>query len=64
MACALTRLEIVSLKILENEEEEMKLLSGSVKSVIINSKLTIPMHTALIFKEQSQIKNLECKEMV
>jgi hypothetical protein len=53
---ALSRLEIDSLKIQEETEEVLTLLSGSENNSISNIKLTIPMHTALIFKEQAKIK--------
>jgi hypothetical protein len=46
---ALSHLDIDSLKIQE-EGEELTLLSGSENNSISNIKLTIPMHTALIFK--------------
>jgi hypothetical protein len=46
-----------SLKIQENKEEEvLALLSGSENNSISNIKGTIPMHTALIFKEQAKVK--------
>jgi hypothetical protein len=48
---ALSRLDIDSLKI--QEEEVLTLLSGSKSNSISNIKYTIPMHTALIFKEQA-----------
>jgi hypothetical protein len=51
---ALSRLEIDSLKI--QEEEVSTLLSGSEKNSISNIKLATPMHTALIFKEQVKVK--------
>jgi hypothetical protein len=54
VADALSRLEIDSLKI--QEEEVSTLLSGSENNSISNIKLTIPMHTALIFKEQAKVK--------
>jgi hypothetical protein len=54
VADALSRLDIDSLKI--QEEEVLTLLSGSENSSISNIKLTIPMHTALIFKEQAKVK--------
>jgi hypothetical protein len=47
---ALSRLDIDSQKIQESKEEELKLLSGSENSSISNIELTIPIHTALIFK--------------
>jgi hypothetical protein len=34
------------------------LLSGSENSSISNIKSTIPMHTALIFKEQAKVKDI------
>jgi hypothetical protein len=46
----LSRLDIDSLKIQDNKEEALTLLSGSESSSISNTKLMIPMHTALIFK--------------
>jgi hypothetical protein len=50
-------LDIDSLKIQENKEEEvLALLSGSENNSISNIKGTIPMHTALIFKEQAKVK--------
>jgi hypothetical protein len=38
------------------EEEILKLFSGSENSSIINIKLTTSMHTAWIFKEQAKVK--------
>jgi hypothetical protein len=54
VADALFCLDIDSLKI--QEEEVLRLLSGSENNSIGNIKLTIPMHTALIFKEQTKVK--------
>jgi hypothetical protein len=54
VADALSRLDIDSLKI--QEEEVLTLLSGSENNSISNIKLTIPMNTALIFKEQAKVK--------
>jgi hypothetical protein len=51
---ALSRLDIDSLKI--QEEEVLKLLSGSENNSISNIKLTTQMHTNLIFKEQAKVK--------
>jgi hypothetical protein len=59
VADALSCLDIDSLKI--QEEEVLTILSGSVNNSISNIKLTIPMHTALIFKEQSKVKGLREK---
>jgi hypothetical protein len=40
----------------------LTLLSGSENNSISNIKLTSPMHTALIFKEQAKVKNLTLRE--
>jgi hypothetical protein len=53
---ALSNLDIDSVKIQDNKEEVLTLLSGSENNSISNIKLTIPMHTALIFKEQAKVK--------
>jgi hypothetical protein len=60
VADALSRLDIDSLKI--QEEEVLTLLSGSENNSISNIKSTIPMHTALIFKEQSKVKETRLRE--
>jgi hypothetical protein len=52
VADALSRLDIDSLKI--QEEEVLTLLSGSENNSISNIKF--PMHTGLIFKEQVKVK--------
>jgi hypothetical protein len=39
----------------------LTLLSGSENNSISNIKLTIPMHTALIFREQAKVKGLREK---
>jgi hypothetical protein len=57
VADALSRLDIDSLKI--QEEEVLTLLSGSENSSISNIKFQ--MHTALIFKEQAKVKGLRQK---
>jgi hypothetical protein len=54
VADALNRLDIDSLKI--QEEETSKFLSGSDNNSMSNIKYTIPINTALIFKEQAKIK--------
>jgi hypothetical protein len=59
-ADALSRLDIDSLKI--QEEEVLSLLSGSENNSISNIKLTIPMYTALIFKEQAKVKEPGLRE--
>ena len=56
VADALSRLDIDDLKI--QEEEALTLLSESEQ---INIKF--PMHTALIFKEQTRVKGLREKEL-
>jgi hypothetical protein len=60
VADALSRLDIVSLKI--QEEEVLTLLSGSQNNSISYIKLSIPMHTALIFKEQAKIQEQGLRE--
>jgi hypothetical protein len=59
VADALSRNDIDSLKI--QEEEVLTLLSGSENNKISNIKLKIPIHTALIFKEQEKVKGLREK---
>jgi hypothetical protein len=60
IADALSHHDIDSLKI--QEEEVLTLLSGSENNSISNIKLSIPMHNALIFKEQAKIKEQELIE--
>jgi hypothetical protein len=62
VADALSRLEIDSLKIQEETEELLTILSGSGNSSISNIKLTIPIYTALIFKEQANAKEPGLRE--
>jgi hypothetical protein len=57
VADALFCLDIDSLKIKEEKKEALTLLSGSENKRISNIKLTITMHTVLIFKEQATFKN-------
>jgi hypothetical protein len=57
VADALSRLDIDSLKI--QEEEVLTLLSGSENNSISNIKF--PMHTTLIFKEQAKVKGFREK---
>jgi hypothetical protein len=59
VADALSHLDIDSLKI--QEEEVLTPLSGSENNSISNIKLTSPIHTDLIFKEQAKIKGLREK---
>jgi hypothetical protein len=60
IADALSRLEIDSLKIQEDKEEVLTLLSGSENNSISNIKF--PMHTALIFNEQEIVKEPGLRE--
>jgi hypothetical protein len=60
VADALSRLDIDSLKI--QEEEVLTLLSGLESISISNFKSTIPTHTALIFKEQAKVKGTGLRE--
>jgi hypothetical protein len=62
VADALSCLEIDSLKI--QEEEVLTLLPGSENNSISNIKLTFPMHTDLIFKEQAKVKEPGLREKV
>jgi hypothetical protein len=62
VADALSHLDIDSLKIQDNKEEASTLLSGSENNSISNIKCTIPMHTALIFKEQAKVKETGLRE--
>jgi hypothetical protein len=62
IADTLYRLDIDSLKIQEETEEVLKLLSGSENSTISNINLTIPMQTALIFKEEAKVKEPGLRE--
>jgi hypothetical protein len=50
---AQSRLDIDSLK--SQEEEVLTIFSGSENNSISNIKSTIPMHTALILKEQVNV---------
>jgi hypothetical protein len=59
VAGALSRLDIDSLKI--QDKEVLTLISGSENNRISNIKSTIPMHTALIFKEQAKVQVLREK---
>jgi hypothetical protein len=54
VADALSYLDIDCLKI--QVEEVSTILSGSENNSISNIKLTVPMHNALIFKEQAKVK--------
>jgi hypothetical protein len=62
VADALSRLDIDSLKIQEEKQEVSTLLSESENNSISNIKLTIPMHTAFIFKEQAKVKQPGLRE--
>jgi hypothetical protein len=56
VADVLSHLDIDSLKIQDDKEEVLTLLSGSENNSISNIKSTILMHTAFIFKEQAKVK--------
>jgi hypothetical protein len=56
VADPLSRLDTDNLKIQEEQEEVLTLLSGSENSSISNIKLKITINTALIFKEQLKVK--------
>jgi hypothetical protein len=60
VADALSSVYIDNLKI--QEEEVLTLLSGSENSSISIIESTIPMHTALIFKEQAKVKEPGLRE--
>jgi hypothetical protein len=60
VADAFSRLDIDSLKIQEETQEVLTLLSGSENSSISYIKSTL--HTALIFKEQAKVKKQELNE--
>jgi hypothetical protein len=53
----LSRHEIDSLKIQEEEVEELTLFSGSENIRTSNIKTTTPIYTVLIFKEQTRNKS-------
>jgi hypothetical protein len=56
VADAFSRLDIDNLKIQGEIEKVFTLLSVSENKRISNIKLTLPMYTALIFKEQEKVK--------
>jgi hypothetical protein len=62
VAGALFCLESDSLKIQEETQESLILLSGSENSTTSKIKYTIPMNTALIFREQEKIKGTGLRE--
>jgi hypothetical protein len=59
---ALSHLDIDSLKIQEETEAALTLLSGSKNNSISNIKYTIPMHTTFIFNEQAKFKEQGLRE--
>jgi hypothetical protein len=61
-ADALSRLDIDSLKMQEDIEEVLTLLSGSENNSISNIKLIFPLHTLWIFKEQAKVKDTGLRE--
>jgi hypothetical protein len=62
VSAALSRFDIDSLKIQEETEEVLTLLSGSENNSISNIKLTIPMHATFIFNEQAKVKHVGLRE--
>jgi hypothetical protein len=62
VADALSCPDVDILKIQDNKEEVLTLLSGSENNSISNIKSTILMHTALIFKEQAKVKEPGLRE--
>jgi hypothetical protein len=46
------------MNIQEETQEALTLVSGSENNSISNIKLTIPMHTALMFNEQPKVKDV------
>jgi hypothetical protein len=59
---ALSRLGIDSLEIKENKKEVLKNLSGSEHSSTSNIKLTILIHSTLIFNEKSNVKETRFRQ--
>jgi hypothetical protein len=59
---ALSRLDIDSLKIQEESQEALIILSGSENNSISNIKLLTLIHTVLIFKEQAKVKQSGLRE--
>jgi hypothetical protein len=62
VADALSCLDIDSLKIQEETEKALTLLSESENIITSNVKLSILMYTALIFKEQAKVNQLGSRE--
>jgi hypothetical protein len=62
VADALSRLDMDILNIQKEVEEVLTLLSGSEYNSINIIKMIIPMHTALIFKEQAKVKDPGLRE--
>jgi hypothetical protein len=62
VAYALSKLDIDSLKIQEETEELLTLLSGSENISFSNIKLKTLMYTALLFKEQAKLKEPGLRE--
>jgi hypothetical protein len=54
--------DIDRLKIQEEAQEVLTYHSGSENNSISNTKLTTPMHTALIFKEQAKVMETRLRE--
>jgi hypothetical protein len=62
VADALSRLDNDSLKIEEETEKVLTLLSGSEINSISNINWTTPIHAALIFNEQAKVKEPRLRE--
>jgi hypothetical protein len=62
VADTLSRIDIDSLKIQEQNQEVLTLLSGSENNSISNIKVTFPMQTALIFRKQAKVKDTRLRE--
>jgi hypothetical protein len=61
---ALSLLDIDSLKIQEESQSALIILSGSENNSISNIKFQNPMHTTLIFKEHAKVKEQGLREKV
>jgi hypothetical protein len=55
-------LTLITGKFMYKKEEVLTILSGSENNSISSIKSSIPMHTALIFKEQGKVKDIRLRE--
>jgi hypothetical protein len=62
VADALPRLDIDSLKIQEETQEVLTLISGSENNWIINVKYTMPIYSTIIIKQQAKVKEVGLRE--